>query len=620
MNNLFLINKPHKIMNIIKIIFIFVYVFVFIFYKQIGFSNENSLKVTLQTARSGMTLFQILNELNKQIGHEKLLCSKEIQNITFDVDIKNKSLEEALRLLVNSYNIKDPKSKSVKHPLLSYHKCYDYYIITSPNENAFKDQMRYSYELKNISYEKIKKIIFDIIPTAKSNIQINFTPENNRLNFSSNDINLYPEIINIINQYDYIAKEDIQTQSVNISGLMTLKTFFDKVQKQTGWKALYYDRNTKNLKDITIEVNFVNVHVLEALNELKTLISSKYDKRYSHILEFEGRIICVGLKIDPPHGDPTSSKKLKYISSNEMAEIISKNGYKAANDKRLNMVIFYTKNRTEILNLIEKYDIYKEPYELILSTEDVNIQEKKEDFIARNYPSYLSDSKENEIGLIMIQKALEYCKSKEMEYTSSILLLNKVIKGCAQGKLGRPKIMYNLGVATTLGKCYAYYYRNNIYDFAIVLKAYRLYEQKKFEEAKFILMDYINTIEANNMFSEDYMIDFINDEEFMNYYRKHINDETEIKFAYEISQRKNEDTFTIISSNRPDKMALIMLLSIFIIQNEQQAALKTMNIIKKYFNKSLKSEWLEPYFNMKKEMLFDTVTVIISQYISWNVY
>lgn len=618
MNNKLLINKPHKIMTTRLIIFIFV--FVFISYKHICFSNENSLKVTLQTTRSGMTLFQILNELNKQIDSEKLFCSKETQNITIDVDIKDKSPEEALRLLVNSYNIKDPKSKSVKHPLLSYQKFYDYYIIVSPNEIAYKDEINYSYELNNISYEKIKKIIFDILPTAKKNVKINYNPKNNRIIFSSKDINLYPEIINIINKYDYIAKENIQTQSVNISGIMTLKTFFDEIHKQTRWKTLYYARNSKNFKDITIEVKFVNIHVIEALNELKTLISSKYDTKYSHILDFERHIICVGPKIDPPHGDPTSSKKLKYISSSEMAEIISRNGYKAANDKRLNMVIFYTKNRTEILDLIEKYDVYKEPYELILTTEDVYIKEKKEDFIARNYPPYLSDSKENEIGLIMLQKALEYCISKEINYTSSILLLNKVIKGCAHGKLGRPKIMYNQGVTTTLGKCYAYYYRNNIYDFAIVLKAYLLYEQKKFEEAKIILMDYINTIEAKNIFSEDYMIDFINDEDFMNYYRKYINDENEIKFAYEVSQRKNEDTFTLISSNRPDKMALIMLLSIFIIQNEQQAALKTLNIIKKYFNKSMKAEWLEPYFSMKKEMLFDTVTVLISQYISWNLH
>jgi len=620
MNTRFSIKKLNKIMNSRKILLIFVFIFIFISYKQICFSNENSLKVSVQTARSGMTLFQILNELNKQIGYVKFLCSKETQNITIDVDIKNKSLEEALRLLVNSYNIKVPKSKSVKHPFLSYQKCYNYYIIVSPNEFVCKNEMQYSYELKKISYEKLKKIIFDIIPTAKNNIKINYTPNNNRIIFSCNDIYLYPEIINIINKYDYVDKENLETQSVNISGVMTLKTFFDKLQKQTGWKALYYVRNSRDFKDLTIEVNFVNVNVTEALSELKALISSKYNKKYSHILEFETRIICVGPKIDPPHGDPTSSKKLKYISSSEMVEIISKNGYKAANDKRLNMVIFYTKNRTEILDLIEKYDVYKEPYELILTAEDTNLKEKKEDFIARKYPPFLSDSKENEIGLIMLQKALEYCQSKENDYTSSILLLNKIIKGCAQGKLGCPKIMYNLGVATTLGKCYAYYYRNNIYDFAIVLKAYRLYEQKKFEDAKIILMDYINTIETKNRFSEDYMIDFINDEEFMNYYRKHINDENEIKFAHEMSQRKNEDTFTIISSNRPDKMALIMLLSIFIIQNEQQAAFKTMNIIKKHFNKSMKVEWFEPYFNMKKEMLFDTVKVIIDQYISWNFY
>lgn len=256
----------------------------------------------------------------------------------------------------------------------------------------------------------------------------------------------------------------------------------------------------------------------------------------------------------------------------------------------------------------------------VFASNTIEIKENKEDYIERNYPSIFRDSNENEIGILMLRKALEYHECKEKDYTSSILLINKILKECAHGKLGRPQIMYAGGVSTSLGRCYAYYYRNNINDFALTLKAYWLYEQKKFDEAKLILIDYINAVESKNMFSEDYMINFINDESFMNYYRKHVNNENEIKFAYEVSRRKNESTFALISSNRPDKAALIMLLSIFIIQENNESTHKIMNIIKKHFKQSMKSEWFEPYFKMKKEMLFSSVSGIIDRYISWNLY
>jgi len=254
------------------------------------------------------------------------------------------------------------------------------------------------------------------------------------------------------------------------------------------------------------------------------------------------------------------------------------------------------------------------------ATETIEIKENIKDFIERNYPLSFRDSNENEIGIIMLRKALEYRESNRNDYTTSILLLDKVIKEWSYGKLGRPQIMYSGGVGTSLGRCYAYYYRNNIYDFAITLKAYWLYEQKKIDEAKLLLMDYIKTIESKNIFSEDYKINFINDENFMNYYRKHVNNENEIKFAYEVSLWKNESTFTLISSNRPDKAALIMLLSIFIIQDDQKSTKKIMNIINKHFKLSMKSEWFEPYFKMKKEMLFSIVSGIIDRYILWNMY
>jgi hypothetical protein len=149
------------------------------------------------------------------------------------------------------------------------------------------------------------------------------------------------------------------TSSISIKGTMPLKLFFDEVQKQTGWKPLYNSRNPniKYFKDITVEVNFNNVNIGTALFELNKFICSKINKNYSHTLYFETKTVIVGFSYDPPHGDAISQVKLKHISCDKMSEIIIQKGYKAPYDKRLNMVLFYTKYQNEVMALIDQYDV-----------------------------------------------------------------------------------------------------------------------------------------------------------------------------------------------------------------------------------------------------------------------
>jgi len=156
------------------------------------------------------------------------------------------------------------------------------------------------------------------------------------------------------------------TSSISIKGTMTLKLFFDEVQKQTGWKTIYNTRTPekKYFKDITVEVNFKNVNITTALIELKKYICSKNDKKYSHMPFFETKTIVVGPSYNPPDYDPISRVNLKHISCDKMSEIIIQNGYKAPKDRRLNMVLFYTKYQKEVMSLINKYDV-----ELINSNE-----------------------------------------------------------------------------------------------------------------------------------------------------------------------------------------------------------------------------------------------------------
>lgn len=172
----------------------------------------------------------------------------------------------------------------------------------------------------------------------------------------------------IVFHYSYCFSET-QCDTLTIKGIMPLHDFFDEVYRQTGWQTIYYHELTKdkNFKNITIEVNLNNEKIIKSLNDIKIYIRSKINDNYSHKLICHEKKILVGSDEPHPTGDPTSLVELKHISCDKMSEIIIQNGYKAPKDKRINAVLFYTKNRNEVMALINKYDVeLKNSNEIIL--------------------------------------------------------------------------------------------------------------------------------------------------------------------------------------------------------------------------------------------------------------
>lgn len=183
-------------------------------------------------------------------------------------------------------------------------------------------------------------------------------------------------ILLIITQFQLcIASQNFN--NISISGKMTLKDFLVEIEKQTGKSALVVPLKPKrqefkiNCNEMTIEVNFINNDINKALEVVEKYIRSKYNPDYCIHKSGPNILVCIkGMCYDV---SLYLSVKIKHISSTKMYDIITANGYKAANDKRLNTILYPRHIYDEVMTLIEKYDV-----EIISTNENLlkNIQNK----------------------------------------------------------------------------------------------------------------------------------------------------------------------------------------------------------------------------------------------------
>lgn len=151
---------------------------------------------------------------------------------------------------------------------------------------------------------------------------------------------------------------------------MTLRQICKEIEKQTGVKAIIAKshsneyKNYKNipLEDMTLEVDFENVNVYDAIQKIQENIQNKYYSKF-HIYR-EGNCIIVDEKSPGQgltHGQfPTKTIKLKHISANKIQEII-RDIYKSTSvavDTRINGIIYQLdENKESIRRIIEINDI-----------------------------------------------------------------------------------------------------------------------------------------------------------------------------------------------------------------------------------------------------------------------
>ena len=232
--------------------------------------------------------------------------------------------------------------------------------------------------------------------------------------------------------------------------------------------------------------------------------------------------------------------------------------------------------------------------------------------IEHAYDKNLKDSDENLIALDLFLDIEESCLNKD--YTSAILLIDKIIYDYHLGKLGKP-LIYNR-LATGVGREYCYFYRNKIYDFALTYKAILLCKSYKINAAQSLLEKYLNDIDSSNGYSEDYIKNFLNDENFMKKYSSKW-DKAELKFAIEVSQRNNEGYFWDISQHRPDKKAFKMLIAIHCLKKDKKQAQKILDKFTKKIPEFEKKFKYKELINLDEFYL--TNILDDDKYIFWNI-
>jgi len=164
------------------------------FYQILGHANNVIQTVTIITPTAGMTVKQICDEINKQLGKDYAKVHKYYINHTVEIEIKNMQYGDAL--------IKLAKILNSKYGDCSVSKEGDKYIIRKSQPLVDKNEAFYSHHLKHVSYEYLKNLINIKIPDSNKKIRTIYYQVNNSIWINCNDDSLKPLIYKIVESYD----------------------------------------------------------------------------------------------------------------------------------------------------------------------------------------------------------------------------------------------------------------------------------------------------------------------------------------------------------------------------------------------------------------------------------
>lgn len=208
---------------------------------------------------------------------------------------------------------------------------------------------------------------------------------------------------------------------------ITFKEIYDEIKKQTDFPI--FVRSKRDLSflytdtafnDMTLEINFINLTIEEAIKNIQLQIQSRYYP--SFYFDLQGNTFVGGVS-SPKVREVHDNKfvQLNYISSQEMVEIINKyakNTFVIHEPKSNTLTYAFDENRLLVKSLIEKYDVELIPQKTNIK-KLVNIKN-------RYYPMTLREicdkiQKQTAVKIITSIKRINFLEYEHPEYKDMTL-------------------------------------------------------------------------------------------------------------------------------------------------------------------------------------------------------